>query len=128
MWALRELGFVDLLAGRPSVALASYEKQQGWLRLLGLALAHHDLGHPKEAQQALDGLLGLADPPRYQLAQIYAWWGDRDRAFEQLERGRLSADAGMRYLKYDPLLRGLRGDPRYTALLKKMNLPLDDGG
>jgi serine/threonine-protein kinase len=128
MWALRELGFVDLLAGRPAVALASYEKQQGWIRLLGLALAHHDLGHPKEAQQALDALLALADPPAYQLAQVYAWWGDRDRAFEQLERGRLSADAGMRYLKYDPLLRRLRGDPRYTALLKKMNLPLDDGG
>jgi hypothetical protein len=31
----------------------------------------------------------------------------------------------MRYLKHDPLLSGLRGDPRYTALLKKMNLPAD---
>jgi hypothetical protein len=28
-------------------------------------------------------------------------------------------------LKTDPLLRGLRGDPRYMALLKKLNLPLD---
>jgi hypothetical protein len=31
----------------------------------------------------------------------------------------------MRYIKYDPFLRNLRGDPRYSALLKKMNLPLD---
>ena len=128
MWARRELGFVDLLAGRPAVALASYERQEGWIRLMGLALAHHDLGHAKEAQEALDALLALADPPTYQLAQVYAWWGDRDRAFEQLERGRASGDAGVRYLKYDPLLRKLRGDPRYTALLKKMNLPPDEGG
>ena len=31
----------------------------------------------------------------------------------------------MRYLKNDPLLRSLRGDQRYTALLRRMNLPLD---
>jgi hypothetical protein len=36
-----------------------------------------------------------------------------------------SADSGLRYLKYDPLLRKLRGDPRYTALLRKMKPPLD---
>ena len=34
-------------------------------------------------------------------------------------------DPGMMRLKVDPLLRKLSGDPRYTALLKKMNLPLD---
>ena len=28
-------------------------------------------------------------------------------------------------LKVDPLLRKLRGDPRYNALLKQMNLPVD---
>ncbi len=125
MWARRELGFVDLLDGKPAVALASYEKQDGWIRLLGLALAHHDLGHAKEAQEALAALLALADPPNYQLAQVFARWKDRDRAFEQLERGLASADSGLRYLKYDPLLRNLRSDPRFAALLKKMNLPTD---
>ena len=91
MWARRELGFVDLLAGKPAVALASFEKQDGWIRLLGLALAHHDLGHLKEAQEALRA---LADPPAYQLAQAYSRWGDRDRAFEQLDHGLSSADSG----------------------------------
>jgi len=28
-------------------------------------------------------------------------------------------------LKYDPLLRKVRGDARYAALLRKMNLPAD---
>jgi len=31
----------------------------------------------------------------------------------------------MRYLKYDPLVRKLRGDPRYTAILENLKLPLD---
>jgi len=28
-------------------------------------------------------------------------------------------------VKFDPLLHRLRGDPRYSALLRKMNLPVD---
>ena len=125
MWARRESGFADLLDGKPAAALASFENQDGWIRLLGLALAHHDLGHAKEAQQALDALRALPEPPAYQVAQVYAWWGNRDRAFEELEHGLVTADAGLRYLKYDPLLRKLRGDPRFAVLLKKMNLPPD---
>jgi len=35
-----------------------------------------------------------------------------------------ACDAGMRYLSYDPVVRGLRGDPRYAALLRAMNLPV----
>jgi hypothetical protein len=31
----------------------------------------------------------------------------------------------MSILKFTPLLRSLRGDPRYAALLRKLNLPLD---
>jgi len=80
---------------------------------------------PKEARAALDGLIALDDPPAYQIAQVHAWWGDRDHAFEWLDRARNSDDAGLRYVKYDPLLRNLREDPRYKALLGKMNLPLD---
>jgi hypothetical protein len=32
-------------------------------------------------------------------------------------------DDGLPWLKIDPGLRSLRGDPRYKALLRKMNLP-----
>jgi hypothetical protein len=61
----------------------------------------------------------------YQIAEVYAWGGEKDRAFEWLEKARERGDAGLLHTKVDPTLRGLRGDPRYTALLKKMNLPLD---
>jgi TolB-like protein/Flp pilus assembly protein TadD len=126
IWALRELGFVDLLDGKPEATRASAETQESWFRLLGLALAEHDLGHQPQAQRALDELLALPDPPNYQAAQIYAWWGDRDHAFEQLEIARQVQDVGLRYVKFDPLLRNLRADPRYPKLLQALNLPLND--
>jgi TolB-like protein/tetratricopeptide (TPR) repeat protein len=123
LWANRELGFTYLLSREPAIALASFEKQKGWLRALGLALSHHDLGHAAQAQAALDELMSVPDPPAYQIAQVYAWWGDKDRAFLLLERARLTRDAGIRYLKYDPLLEKLRSDARWPALMRKLNLP-----
>ena len=56
---------------------------------------------------------------------LLAFQGQADRAFEMLERAWHDHDAGLNYLKHDPLLRNLRADPRYAALLKKLNLPLD---
>ena len=56
---------------------------------------------------------------------MYAWWGDRAQAFSWMDRALRGEDAGMRYIKYDPMLRDLRSDPRYTALLQRMKLPLD---
>ena len=61
----------------------------------------------------------------YQIAQVYAWRGEKDRAFEWLERARAQRDAGLTILKVDPLVRGLRGDPRWGPLLKAVNLPAD---
>ncbi len=84
----------------------------------------HDLGHEDEARKALDSLVALPSPPAYQIAEIFTRRGDLDRAFLWLERGRASQDVGVRYVKYDPLLRSLRGDSRYAAFLKAMNLPV----
>jgi hypothetical protein len=32
-------------------------------------------------------------------------------------------DGGLIYLKHDRMVASLRGDPRYAALLKRLNLP-----
>jgi TolB-like protein/Tfp pilus assembly protein PilF len=126
--AARNLGFACLLAGRYADAHAAFQRSNQELhRLMGEALVEHDLHHPAEAQRALDELRGrpYAIPASYQIAQVYAWRGEADRAFQWLESAYEHHDAGLGYLKYDPLLGKVRGDPRYTALLKKMNLPLD---
>ena len=92
----------------------------------GLAVTYARMGHVREARAILQQLLSLAKH-RYvspeQVAMIYANLGEKDEAFAWLERaseGR-SAFLAVGVLTspaYDPL----RGDPRFGALLKKMNL------
>jgi TolB-like protein/Tfp pilus assembly protein PilF len=121
------LGIALLLEGQPAASLAAFQRSTSELRrLTGVALAQHDLGHAKESQQALDAVLSrYSHGGAYRIAGVYAWRGEKDRAFEWLGRAHAEGDIGFALMKMDPLLRGLRGDPRYAALLKKMNLPLD---
>jgi tetratricopeptide (TPR) repeat protein len=116
-----------LLEGRPAEALAiSQRSSQEVFRLYGAALAHHDLGHAKESQRLLDELIAKhAHSAAYQVAGVYAWRGEKDRAFQWLERARAQRDGGLSFLKVDPVMRGLRGDPRWGSLLKAVNLPAD---
>jgi serine/threonine-protein kinase len=116
-----------LVEGNASAARDVYPRSTNEIfHLAGADLVEHDLGHSAESQKALGELIAkYAHDGAYQIAQVYAWRGDKDRAFEWLEQARVQRDGGLILLKIDPLLRKLRGDPRYTALLKKINLPVD---
>jgi len=121
------LGTTYLSEKNPTAALAVFERSSSdMFRRFGLALAAHDLGRSDESQRALDSLIDRdADSAAFQIALVYAWRGEKDQAFQWLERAYRQHDGGLSVLKLAPILRSLRGDPRYTALLKKMNLPLD---
>lgn len=54
---------------------------------------------------------------------IYVALGDRDRAFTWLEKGREQHSEVVLDLKADPAFEPLRSDPRFQALLSRMNLP-----
>jgi serine/threonine protein kinase/Tfp pilus assembly protein PilF len=54
---------------------------------------------------------------------IYAGLGDKDEAFRLLEKGYQEHAAAMLYLAVDPFWYGLRSDPRYADLLRRMKLP-----
>ncbi|OGT57004.1 MAG: hypothetical protein A3E01_12995 [Gammaproteobacteria bacterium RIFCSPHIGHO2_12_FULL_63_22] len=119
------LGVLDLQQHQPknaarAFAASGYEP----LQLLGTALAEHDLRRGSESQQALDALIrDYGHNAAYQVAQAYAWRGQKDEAFQWLDRAFAQRDGGLSEVKYDPLLRSLRKDPRYRALLSKMGLP-----
>jgi TolB-like protein/Tfp pilus assembly protein PilF len=121
------LGVALVLDGQPAAALASFERSTAeWFRLQGTAVAHHDLGHAKESQQALEALIAkYSNSAPYQIAGVYAWRGENDRAFEWLERAVSLRDGGLTLLKCDPIMRRVRGDPRYRAVLAQLNLPLE---
>jgi hypothetical protein len=83
------------------------------------------LGHSGESQQALDELIAaFGHRAAYQIGEVYAWRGEKDRSLEWLQRAYMQREE-IQHLKVDPLLRKLRGDPRYVAPLKKINLPAD---
>jgi TolB-like protein len=120
--------FVDLATvNRPDLALAAAESEElAWVRLTGVSIAQHDLGHAQESQAALEALVkGNGADAAYQVAEVHAWRGETDQAFEWLERARLQADTGISLIKTDPLLRKIRGDPRFAVMLRKLKLPVD---
>jgi TolB-like protein/Tfp pilus assembly protein PilF len=124
------LGQVYLAQGRAETALAEMEKEKDpAFGLCGLAVAYHALGRKQQSDLNLAHLIAnfreggpQGDAP-YQIAQVYAFRGEIDRAFEWLDRAYLERDSGLPEVKGDPLLIKLRSDPRYAALLKKMRLP-----
>ena len=59
----------------------------------------------------------------YGIAQVYAFRNQTDKAFEWLDRAYAQRDPSLMSTKIDPLLKSLHKDPRYAALLKKLNLP-----
>ncbi len=58
----------------------------------------------------------------YDIAEIYIGIGEKDRAFEWLKNAYEEGARALVFLKVEPRLDSLRSDPRFTALLKKMNL------
>ncbi len=90
---------------------------------MGTAMAAHSLGRAEESRRALDELIAKgAEGGAYQIAEVFAWRGEREKAFEWLERAYRQHDSGLQVVKADPLFRDLRGDPRFAALLRKMGL------
>ncbi len=97
-----------------------------WLRLTCTALAQHDLGRSKESNAALAALVeGWADSSAIQVAQVHAWRGEADRAFEWMDRAFAQRDLGMLWIRTDPLFRKVHADPRWEPFLRKMSLPGD---
>jgi hypothetical protein len=60
----------------------------------------------------------------YYYGRVLAQLGDADSAFEALDDAWKIRDAGLAALKTDPYLDPLRSDSRYSALLRKVDLPI----
>ncbi len=103
---------VELYGGAPGVL--------GWL---GLGLAQS--GATDEARALLHRLQAIdtgAYVPRASLAWIHLGLGEVDDAFVWMDRAIEARDHMMTPIKTYPFLDPLRDDPRFSALLRKMNL------
>ena len=90
-----------------------------------LAYAYAKMGRKDEAERLLEELKHLSTL-RYVssalIANIFVGLGDKDRAFEWLEKAYEERDFRMIFLKVAPMLDDLRSDPRFTDLLRRMGL------
>ena len=57
------------------------------------------------------------------VAEVYASLGDKDEAMRWLDQGYTEHDAFMILLKVWPAYDPLRSDPRFEALVRRMNFP-----
>ena len=116
---------VAVLRGDGDTALreAQLEPDEGYRRF-ELALAQQVRGDRQAADAALADLIANGrNQLDYQIAEVYAVRGEIDKAFEWLQISFDNHDTGTLTLIVDPLLRGLRDDPRYKNLLAKLGLP-----
>jgi serine/threonine-protein kinase len=89
-----------------------------------LALAHYARKDYAAADAALTELITRdRNVMAYQVAEVYAWRGEKDKAFEWLQVSLDNHDTGLLSLFIDPLMQGLRHDVRYNNVLTKIGLP-----
>jgi serine/threonine-protein kinase len=91
----------------------------------GLAHSYALAGRKDESRAILARLIERArreSAPTFGIATIHACLGETDAAFEWLDQAFARRDGALGLLKVHPRLDGLRSDPRFAALLKKMKL------
>lgn len=111
--AIHELRRASDLSGRRLLMLS----------VLGYAYAVG--GRESEARRAIDELKPAAergDVSAMLMVYPYAGLGESDPAFEWLERSLEERSGLLIYLKVDPMFDRLRGDPRFTTLMRRLRL------
>jgi serine/threonine-protein kinase len=110
--------------GETALREAQLEPDDGYRRF-ELALAQQIRGNRPAADAALADLIANGrNKLDYQIAEVYAWRGETDKAFEWLQIAYDNHDTGILSLLIDPLMGGLRGDPRYKSMVEKVGLPM----
>jgi TolB-like protein/Tfp pilus assembly protein PilF len=130
-FARRGLGEALQASGQLNEAIAEYRKavelDDAPLSLAHLGQAYARAGQREEAQKILARLSEEAKS-RYvrasSFAFIYLALGDKERAIDEMERAYRERDvAGAAWVKVDPMLDDLRGQPRFEALVQKIFAP-----
>ncbi len=88
------------------------------------------MGRATEAHESISRLQERVESDgigRYEIAIVYAGLGEKDQAFDWLEKSFGAHDKGLTYLKIDPCLDPLRSDPRFHNLLRRVGFRCREG-
>ena len=124
------LGWAYLKKGRYDEGLAELEQavtlapgNTNWLGQLGQAYGlAGELAKARDVLQQLEVLSRQRYVSPYHMAYVYAGLGEQDTAMDWLERAYVERAGAVYGIKGSFLFTSLRSHPRFTALLKKMNL------
>jgi TolB-like protein/Flp pilus assembly protein TadD len=115
------IGAALLAKGETEAALVEMqaEPSESW-RLQGLALAFHAVGRKADSDNALSALVAKDEhDASYNIAGVYSFRGEADRAFESLDKAVTYRDPGLTLAPIDPLFAKIHDDPRWQQFLRK---------
>jgi TolB-like protein/Tfp pilus assembly protein PilF len=113
-----------LLKGDLPAAQAELQQEpdEMWRRI-GFAMVGYAQGRTADAHASLAHVI-KEDPKTFafNIAEVFAYRGENDRAFEWLERAVEYDDAGVTNITRSPLLHNLHADARWTPFLRKIGM------
>ncbi len=117
-----QLGNALLLKSDPQGALAEFEQETVDLwKMIGLPMAYHALGRKADSDAALAALIAKyeKDAP-YNIAYVYAFRGEADKAFAWLDKAVAYGDPGISDIVTENLFDKIHADPRWLPFLRKL--------
>jgi serine/threonine-protein kinase len=105
-------------------AMELSEEMSLWPEMF-MGITYAKMGKPDKAREVLASQLERSKQQyisSFMFALLHFALGNNDEGFKSLDKAYEENDPTLCWLKIHPLLESVRSDPRYTALLKKMNL------
>ena len=117
------LGLTYEALGKPDEALAVFDRPE-FRESPYIAKVYARLGRRDEARRVLNGLGKRGKPLELQgMAVAYFALGDKDRGFEWLTKAFDQRVGYVSAANVNPEFDGIRDDPRFKALVARLNLP-----
>jgi TolB-like protein/lipoprotein NlpI len=116
------IGEATLLKGDAPAALTEIEQEKGEvLRLIGLSIVYHALGRKADSDAALGHMIARFEKDwSYNIAFVYAFRGEADKAFGWLDKAAQNQDPGFSEIESENLFDNIHSDPRWLPFLRKL--------
>ena len=129
-WGHMNLGFAYEQKGMFEEAIAEFQTAAAaWANGYALASLGHAYAVSGRKQKAQQISAQLTEQSKrgyvsaYDMAVLHAGLGEKEKAFAWLEKAYQERSAFLIHMQWDPRFDNLRDDPRFQALLRRMNFP-----